>query len=59
MTPVAIDMTLAVQQELQARLEEVDRLRKQQVERARYEAELAQRRYMRVDPLCVLRKNVA
>jgi DNA invertase Pin-like site-specific DNA recombinase len=50
MTPVAIDMTLAVQQELQARLEEVDRLRKQQVDRARYEAELAQRRYMRVDP---------
>jgi len=50
MTPVTIEMTLAVQQELQARLEEVDRLRKQQVERARYEAELAQRRYMRVDP---------
>lgn len=50
MTPVAIDVALAVQQELQARLDEVDRLRKQQVERARYEAELAQRRYMRVDP---------
>jgi len=31
-------------------VDEVDRLRKQQVERARYEAELAQRRYMRVDP---------
>ena len=50
MTPVAIEVTLAVQQELQTRLDEVDRLRKQQVERARYEAELAQRRYMRVDP---------
>ena len=50
MTPVAIEMTLAVQQELQTRLDEVDRLRKQQVERARYEAELAQRRYLRVDP---------
>src|SRR6266849_3693086 len=49
MTPVAIEVTLAVQQELQTRLDEVDRLRKQQVERARYEAELAQRRYMRVD----------
>ena len=59
MTPVAIEVTLAVQQELQARLDEVDRLRKQQVERARYEAELAQRRYMRVDPLCNVRKNVA
>ncbi|HWW84738.1 MAG TPA: recombinase family protein [Vicinamibacterales bacterium] len=50
MTPVAIDVTLAVQQELQARLDEVDRLRHEQVERAQYEAELAQRRYLRVDP---------
>jgi DNA invertase Pin-like site-specific DNA recombinase len=50
MTPVAIEVSLAVQQELQTRLEEVDRLRKQQVERARYEADLAQRRYMRVNP---------
>ena len=49
-TPVAIEVTLAVQQELQARLDEVERLRKEQVERARYEAELARRRYMRVDP---------
>jgi hypothetical protein len=50
MTPVTIDISLAVQQELQARLEETDRLRKQQVERARHEAELAQRRYLRVHP---------
>lgn len=50
MTPVTIDITLAVQQELQARLEETDRLRKQQVERARYEAELAQRCYLLVHP---------
>ena len=50
MTPVAIDVTLAVQQELQARLDDVDQLRREQVERARYEAELAQRRYLRVDP---------
>jgi DNA invertase Pin-like site-specific DNA recombinase len=48
--PVALDVALTVQQELQARLNEADRLRKQQVERARYEAELAQRRYMHVDP---------
>jgi DNA invertase Pin-like site-specific DNA recombinase len=48
--PVTLDVALTVQQELQARLDEADRLRKQQVERARYEAELAQRRYMRVDP---------
>jgi DNA invertase Pin-like site-specific DNA recombinase len=48
--PVTLDVALAVQQELQARMEEADHLRKQQVERARYEAELAQRRYLRVDP---------
>jgi Recombinase zinc beta ribbon domain len=48
--PITLDVALAVQQELQAQLEESDRLRGHQVERARYEAELAQRRYMRVDP---------
>ena len=53
------DVTLAVQQELQTRMEEVDRLRRKQVERARYDAYLAQRRYMHVDPLCDVRKNVA
>jgi hypothetical protein len=37
-------------QENQARLDDVDRLRHEQVERAQYEAELAQRRYLRVDP---------
>lgn len=50
MTPMALDVALAVQQELRARLEEVDGLRRQQVERARYEADLAQRRYLHVDP---------
>src|SRR5438445_12003102 len=49
-TPVTLEVALAVQQELQSRLEEADRLRQQQVERARYEAELARRRYLRVDP---------
>jgi DNA invertase Pin-like site-specific DNA recombinase len=49
-TPLALDVALAVQQEIQMRLDEVDRLRRQQVERARYEADLAQRRYMHVDP---------
>lgn len=38
-----LEVALAVQQELQARLGEVDRLRKQQVERVHYEAELAKR----------------
>ncbi len=49
-TPLALEVSLAVQDELNTRLEEADRLRRQQVERVRYEAELAQRRYMRVDP---------
>ena len=50
MTPLTVELTLAIQQELQARMAEADRLRRQQVERARYEAELARRRYLRVDP---------
>jgi len=49
-TPLALEVTLAVQQEIEARLEEVDRLRKKAVERAQYEADLAQRRYLHVDP---------
>jgi hypothetical protein len=39
-----------VQEELQARLEEADRLRHQHVQRAQYEADQARVRYMRVDP---------
>jgi hypothetical protein len=35
---------------LQTRLDDADRLRQKRVERARYETELAQRRYMSVDP---------
>jgi DNA invertase Pin-like site-specific DNA recombinase len=49
-TPITLEVALAVQQELQSRLEEADRLRRQQVDRARYEAELARHRYLRVDP---------
>ncbi len=48
--PVALEVTLAVQHELQSRIEEAGRLRHKQVERAKYEADLAQRRYLRVDP---------
>jgi len=50
MMPMALDIALAVQQEVQTRLDDVDRLRRKQVERARYEADQAQRRYMLVDP---------
>lgn len=49
-TPQALELALAVQAEVVARAAEADRLRQQQVERARYEADLAQRRYLRVDP---------
>ncbi len=50
MKPMELEVALAVQDELQSRLHETDRLRMKQVERARYEAELARRRYMQVDP---------
>lgn len=49
-THATLDIAWQVQQELQSRYEETNRLRKRQVERARYEAELARRRYMQVDP---------
>jgi DNA invertase Pin-like site-specific DNA recombinase len=50
MTPVSVEMALAVQQELLDRQQEADRLRAKQVERAQYEADLARQRYMRCDP---------
>jgi len=50
MTPLALEVALTVQHELQSRQEEADHLRQQQIERARYEVELARRRYMQVDP---------
>ncbi len=49
-TPLALEVALAVQEELEARAAEADQLRLRQVERARYEAELAQRRYLQVHP---------
>jgi DNA invertase Pin-like site-specific DNA recombinase len=50
MTPITVDIALAVQQEIDARIGETDALRRSQLERARYEAELARRRYMKADP---------
>ena len=50
MTPLTLEVALSVQEELQQRLDEADRIRRQQVERAQYEVNLAQRRYMQVDP---------
>lgn len=50
LTPLAIDTTMQVYEELHTQAEEAQRFRAQQVERARYAAELAQRRFLRVDP---------
>jgi hypothetical protein len=50
MTPVALEVALAMQAELEARIDEADALRFKQVERARYEADLARGRFMQVDP---------
>jgi len=49
-TPMALEVSLAVQEEVQKRFGEADKLRRQQVERARYDADLARRRYMKTDP---------
>jgi DNA invertase Pin-like site-specific DNA recombinase len=49
-TPLALEVALSVQLELERRSAEVDQMRRQHVQRARYEAELAQRRYLHVDP---------
>src|SRR5947209_2320674 len=49
-TPEALALTLEVQEELVNRAAEAQRLRHLQVERAHYEADLAQRRYLKVDP---------
>ena len=48
--PMAIGVALAVQHEIQARLDEADRLRQLQVQRAQYEADAARQRYLHVDP---------
>ena len=50
MTPLTLEVALTIQEEVAARVAETDLLRRQQVERAGYEAELARRRYMKTDP---------
>lgn len=49
-TPLNLEVTLAIQAEVQARVGEADHLRQQHVERARHEAELAQHRFRKVHP---------
>jgi DNA invertase Pin-like site-specific DNA recombinase len=50
LTPLTIEAALTVQAELQHRADEADALRAAHVERARYHADLARRRYLAVDP---------
>jgi len=50
MTPISLEVAMAVQQEITARQEEAHALRAQQVARAQYQADLAGQRYRRVDP---------
>ena len=49
-TPLALEVALNVQAELEARADDTDKLRRSHVERARQRAELARRRYLAVDP---------
>jgi len=49
-TPLTLEVALQVQKELENRFNEADKLRKQQVQRAEYDANLARRRFMQVDP---------
>jgi DNA invertase Pin-like site-specific DNA recombinase len=49
-TPLALEVALTVQAELEARADQADQLRRAHVERARQRAELARRRYLAVDP---------
>ena len=48
--PLALEVAINVEKELKSRVEEIDRIRRQGVERARYEAGQARQRYMCVDP---------
>ena len=50
MTPAAVELALEIRTEIEARYEEADQLRCRAVERAQIEADLAQRRFMLVDP---------
>ncbi len=49
-TPLSLETTLAIQQEVEARDAEADGLRRQHVEHAGHEAEVAQHRFKRVHP---------
>jgi DNA invertase Pin-like site-specific DNA recombinase len=48
--PAAIQVALAIQKEIAGRIEQADALRQKHLERARYEAELKRRRFLKCDP---------
>ena len=50
MTPAAVDLALQIRAEIESRQQEADQLRRRAVERAQIDADLAQRRFMLVDP---------
>jgi DNA invertase Pin-like site-specific DNA recombinase len=50
MTPAAVELALEVRREIEDRYDEADQLRSRAVERAQVDADLAQRRFMMVDP---------
>lgn len=50
MTPMTLEVSLSVQQELEERAEQAEQLRRKQVDRARYEADLVRQRFLQVDP---------
>jgi DNA invertase Pin-like site-specific DNA recombinase len=50
LTPLALEVALTVQTELETRAEQADALRRQHVQRAHERVDLARRRYLTVDP---------
>jgi len=49
-TPAAVELAIEIRREVEARCEEADQLRCRAIERAQIQADLAQRRFMLVDP---------
>jgi len=49
-TPLAVDLAFQIQDELRQRYEALDRIRRQHLQRLEYDANMAKRRYMQVDP---------
>ena len=48
--PAALEVAMQVHDEISGRIEQADTLRRKQLERARYDADMARRRYLKVDP---------